>query len=171
VGKTFITRISNILSPSMTIPALVLLLKFLTLTMTSWQVNDSPSWHSIHTVFVAERKRMQLSNYRKAAGHSVVQVVHKVFHVSHTFSMWLSQQVVPSTMVERNLVHISYSITLICDLVISSSPSTSYVLVNMHSQFRFHRMKYGVLDSHSWVTVSTILIINFLGYGVNSCIS
>ena len=121
----------------MTIPALVLHLKFTTLTMTLWQVNDSPSWHGLDMVFVSRRKRMQLLSYRKVTSHSVVQVIHKVFMYLIQFpSDFLSRLFLPSWLKETLSIY-SYSITLICDQVLSSFPSTSYVLVNMHSQFRF----------------------------------
>src|SRR3954464_15431045 len=98
-------------------------------------------------IFVAGRKRTQLPSDRKVTSHSIVQVVHKVFMYLIQFpSDFLSRLFLPPWLKETPSI---YSITLICDLVLSSSPSTSYVLVNTHSQFIFHRMKYGVLDSHS----------------------
>src|ERR1041385_5308328 len=100
-------------------------------------------------VFVAGRKRMQLPSYCKVTSHLVVQVIHKVSMYLIQFpSDFLSRLFLPPWLKETPSIY-SYSLTLICDLVLSSSPSTSYVLVNMHSQFRFHRMEYGVLDSHS----------------------
>src|SRR3954471_2187621 len=99
-------------------------------------------------VFVTGRKRMQLPSYRKVTNHLVDQVVHKVFmYLIHFPCDFLSMLFLPPRLKETPPI-CSYSITLICDLVLSSSPSTSYVLVNMHSQFRFHRINYGVLDSH-----------------------
>src|SRR3954471_12423280 len=99
-------------------------------------------------VFVAGRKRMQLPSCRKVTSHSVVQVVDKVFMYLIQFPCdFLSRLFLPPWLKETSTIY-SYSITLICDLVFSSSPSMSYVLVNMHSQFRFHKMEYGVLDSH-----------------------
>src|SRR4051812_27014784 len=100
-------------------------------------------------VFVAGRRRMPLPGYRKVTSPSVSQVVHKVsMYLIHFPSDFLSRLFLPPKLKETPSIH-SYSITLICDQVLSSSPRTSYVLVNMHSQFRFHRMNYGVLDSHS----------------------
>src|ERR1041384_6229357 len=100
-------------------------------------------------VFVAGRKWMQLPSYRKVTIHSVVQVLHKVFMYHIQFPCdFLRRLFLPPRLKETPSIY-SFSIILICDLVLSSSPSTSYVLVNMHSQFIFHRMKYGVLDSHS----------------------
>src|SRR3954468_6996230 len=97
-------------------------------------------------VFVAGRKWMQLPSYRKVTSHLVVQVVHKVFmYLIHFPCDLLGRLFLPSWLKETTSIY-SYSITLICGLVLSSSPSTSYVLVLliMHSQFRFHRIKYGV---------------------------
>src|SRR3954465_11550885 len=88
-------------------------------------------------VFVAGRKRMQLPSYRKLTSHSVVQVVHKVFmYLIHFPCDFFSRLFLPPWLKETPSLY-SYSITLICDLVLSSSPSTSYMLVNMPSQFRF----------------------------------
>jgi len=149
-GKTFITRISNIPSPSMTIPALVLPLKFSTLAMTSWKVNDSPSWHSLDMIFVAGRKRTQLPSYRKVTSHSVVQVVHKVSMYLIHFSKWLSKQVFPSTIVERNPIQILILHNSDLQYSALSSSTTSYVLVSLTRtlQFSFYGITYGVLDSH-----------------------
>src|SRR3954464_15945957 len=100
-------------------------------------------------IFVAGRKRTQLPSDRKVTSHSIVQVVHKVFmYLIHFPSDFLSRLFLPPWLKETSSIY-SNSITMICDQVLSISPSTSYVLVNMHSQFRFHRMKYGVLDRHS----------------------
>ena len=148
-GKTFITRISNIPSPVMTISALVLPLKFSTLAMASWKVNDSPSWHSRDMIFVAGRKRTQLPSYRKFISHLVVQVVQKVFmHLIH-FSKWLSKQVLPSTIVERNSIQILilHNSDLQCSAL--SSSTTSYVLVSLTcTRNPDSGITYGVMDSH-----------------------
>src|SRR3954464_14754251 len=78
------------------------------------------------------------------------QVVHKVFMYLIQFPCdFLSRLFLPSWLKETPSIY-SYSITLICDLVLLSSSTMSYVLMsfNTHLQFRFHRMNYSVLDSH-----------------------
>jgi len=115
----------------MTIPTLVLPLKFSTLTMTSWTVNVSLSWHSLDMIFVAGRKRAQLPSYRKVTSHSVVQVVHKVFmYLIHFPSDFLSRLFLPPWLKETPSIY-SYSITLICDILLLSSSTTSYVLMSL----------------------------------------
>src|ERR1041385_4224332 len=115
-------------------------------------------------VFVAGRKRMQLPNYRKVTSHLVVQVMHKVFMYLIQFpSDFLSRLFLPTLLKETPSIY-SYSIALICDLALSSSPSTSYVLVNMHSQFRFHRMNYGdrkstrLNSSHGYISYAVFCL-------------
>src|SRR4051812_12109027 len=116
---------------------------------------------------------MQLPSYHKVTNHSVIQVVHKVFmYLIHFPSDFLSRLFLPPWLKETPSRY-SYPITLICDLVLLSFiyHVIHVDVVNMHSQLRFHRMKYGVLDSHEKVMMSTILIIIFLNYGVIMCIS
>ena len=121
-------------------------------------MNDSPSWHSLDMVFVTGRKRMQLPIYHKVTSHSVVQVVHKVFmYLIHFPCDFLSRSFLPPWFKETSSIY-SCSIILICDLVLSSSPSTSYVLVNMHSQFRlieWSMVYWTVIHKWWWVRYSS----------------
>ena len=144
----------------MTIPALVLLLKFSTLAMTSWKVNDSSSWHSLDMIFVAGRKQTQLPSYRKVISHLVVQVVHKVSMYLIQFSKWLSKQVFPSTIFERN--HVQILIFHNSDLWHSalSSSTTSYALMSLartrNSDFIEWSMVYWiVINKWRWVRYSS----------------
>ena len=144
----------------MTIPALVLPLKFTTLTMTSWQVNDSPSWHSLDVVFVAGRKRTQLPSYRKVTSHSVVQVVHKVFmYLIHFPSDFLSRLFLPPWLKETPSIY-SYSITLICDLVLLRSSTMSYVLMSLtcihnSDSIEWSMVYWTVINKWRWVRYSS----------------
>ena len=124
--------------------------KVLNVSYDLWKVNDSPSWHSLDTIFVAGRKRMQLPSYHKVISRLVGQVVHKISMYLIQFSKWLSKQVFPSITVERKPVQIL--ILHNSDLRLSAFKFTYHIIrvgvINTHSQLRFHGMKCGVLDIH-----------------------
>ena len=144
----------------MTIPTLVVPLKFSTLAMISWKVNDSPSWHSLDTVFVAGRKWTQLPSYRKVTSHSVVQVVHKVFmYPIHFPSAFPSRCFLPSKLKETPSKY-SHSITLDLEYSALSYSITSYMLVSLtrtqNSDFIEWNMVYWtVMNKWRWVWYSS----------------